>query len=295
MMNIQSIKDRADQLLFYSKPQLIRIFTIMMLINLVLTFFGSFNGFLFSIYYIIMILFLPIDHGYVVSSLKVVMNNSQSLDDNDALVGFKRFKELFSTYLLTFLVTFGITVIGILLLGLFIGLIFGNALVNISPAVLSSPAALVLFLEANPSILASIVLFLCIILVIIYIVSLYLFATPYLLEQYGLTNGRAISESVHFIKGHALDLFKLDISFIGWMILVGIVDGLASELLSFLPVLGVIISTVLSELAAIYFYLPKYQLSRAILFEEIAYQKYNVQTETYQDNSEYVENDGDVY
>ena len=106
-MNISSIKNRADELLIHCKPQVIRIMTIMLLVGLIPSLFnGSENTFISLISLVLTIVFLTFSHGYIVTTLKVVRNNSESLSDDDAFVGFRRFKELFPTYLVSGLVLF---------------------------------------------------------------------------------------------------------------------------------------------------------------------------------------------
>ena len=88
-MNISSIKNRADELLIHCKPQVIRIMTIMLLVGLIPSLFnGSENTFISLISLVLTIVFLTFSHGYIVTTLKVVRNNSESLSDDDAFVGF---------------------------------------------------------------------------------------------------------------------------------------------------------------------------------------------------------------
>lgn len=99
-MNIRNIKDRADALLTPCRPQVIRLCIIMGLVQLVPVVFEGNNIVAKLISFVLMIVFVPFTHGYIVTALKVVRNNSQALSDEDAFVGFNRFKELFPTYFL---------------------------------------------------------------------------------------------------------------------------------------------------------------------------------------------------
>ena len=115
------------------------------------------------------------------------------------------------------------------------------------------------------------------VMIVAYIISQFLFAVPYLLEQYHMKNGRAISESMKFIRGHMIDLFKLDISFWGWIFLAGLISGLVMALLGD-SIFVTLLASAAAGLFSIYTYYPKYQLSRAIFFEEIAYRRYGMES-----------------
>lgn len=279
-MNISSIKNRADELLQTCKPQLIRIMAIVFLINLVPSLLSEYRW----LYYLLSILFLTVSHGYVVTSLKVVRNNAQSLNDDDAFVGWKRFKELFSTYLLSSVIQYviGIAVVFVILMifMIFFGSYFGQIFDNLSLGTLSTMTntgnvsyLMNVFIRV-PSLFIILVIFMLITVIVAAIVSTFLFATPYLLEQYHMTNMQAIKESVSFMKNHIWDMIKLELSFLGWMILTGIIQGVIAGLLAFIPILGATIAAIASGLFGIYTYIPKYHLSLAIFFEEIAYYRY---------------------
>jgi len=124
-MNIKNIKNRADELLVNAKPQYVRILMIMLLIGMVQSFFSSENGFPMIVSLMVTIAFLSFDHGYIVSSLKIVRNNYTALKDEDAWVGFSRFQALFPTYLvmglIKFAILFCITFVLFILLAIFYG------------------------------------------------------------------------------------------------------------------------------------------------------------------------------
>lgn len=281
-MNIKNIKNRAEELLLTSKPQIIRICTIMMLVGLLPSLFSNSNNFLMTlINYVLTILFLCFGHGYIVSSLKVVRNNAQSLSDDDAFVGLTRFKDLFSTYFISGLIMFvAMFFVIFVLMFLFIGL-FGAAFSGVSSIVFNSlvsqndPYALLGYMmTAVPSLFLVVLLMSLLIIVCMFVVETMTFAMPYLLEQYHMSGGVALKESVSFIKGHILDYIKLELSFVGWVILIVFIQSILTNLLAFIPVLGHLIAIAIAGLASIYLYYPKYILSRAIFFEEIAYYRY---------------------
>lgn len=275
-MNIKSIKQRAIELLVNCQPQFIRILTIMMLIGLIQTLFLELPVFLGILTLGVLIVFLPFSHGYVVSSLKIVRNNHESLSDEDAWVGFKRFKELFPTYLLSALIICGITFVFAFFLTIIFIIMIGGILGSLSYYA-GAEDVLISMVRYAPMALFSIMIFALLIIIVVYIISQFLFAVPYLLEQYHMKNGRAISESMKFIRGHMIDLFKLDISFIGWIFLEVFISGLVMALLGD-SIFVTLLASAAAGLFSIYTYYPKYQLSRAIFFEEIAYRRYGMES-----------------
>ena len=293
-MNISRIKNRADELLLTCQPQVIRIMTIMMLIGLIPSLFsGSGNIFISLISLILTIVFIAFGHGYVVTGLKVVRNRQDSLSDDDAFVGFTRFKELFSTYLITGVIMFAIVVAIILVLTLLFSLLFGSYLswsASHSMTVYSNLSGggdysyLFNLLLVNPVMVLLIILFVVIVIIAVAIISVYLFAVPYLLEQYHMKNMVAVKESFAMMKNHIWDMIKLELSFLGWMLLTVIAQSVVTQLLSFIPILGSMIGAIVGGFVGIYTYIPKYHISQTILFEEISYYRYDQPQQSTMDN-----------
>lgn len=279
-MNIRKIKERANQLLSVDKQQYIRILMILVLLELIPTLFSTGHDILSRIIYIIISLaFITVSHGYVVSSLKMVRNQSSLLSDDDALVGFKRFKGLFSTYLLNnivlFFITFAAMFILMMIFGAFLSGIQLNGFVNEISLSGNYTQVLLSIFSQSPSLLAAFILFYMLMIVIVFVISSYLFAVPYLLERYQMTNLMAIKESYRFMKGHIFDYIKLNLSFLGWILGLMIIQMIFNRLLMFLPILGALISAIITGIIGVYTYLPRYQLSKAIFFEELAYYRYD--------------------
>ena len=279
-MNIRKIKERANQLLSVDKQQYIRILMILVLLELIPTLFSTGHDILSRIIYIIISLaFIAVSHGYVVSSLKMVRNQSSLLSDDDALVGFKRFKGLFSTYLLNnivlFFITFAAMFILMMIFGAFLSGIQLDSFANEISLSGNYTQVLLSIFSQSPSLLAAFILFYMLIIVIVFVISSYLFAVPYLLERYQMTNLMAIKESYRFMKGHIFDYIKLNLSFLGWILGLMIIQMGLNRLLMFLPILGALISAIITGIIGVYTYLPRYQLSKAIFFEELAYYRYD--------------------
>ena len=279
-MNIRKIKERANQLLSVDKQQYIRILMILVLLELIPTLFSTGHDILSRIIYIIISLaFIAVSHGYVVSSLKMVRNQSSLLSDDDALVGFKRFKGLFSTYLLInivlFFITFAAMFILMMIFGAFLSGIQLDSFANEISLSGNYTQVLLSIFSQSPSLLAAFILFYILMIVIVFVISSYLFAVPYLLERYQMTNLMAIKESYRFMKGHIFDYIKLNLSFLGWILGLMIIQMGLNRLLMFLPILGALISAIITGIIGVYTYLPRYQLSKAIFFEELAYYRYD--------------------
>ena len=279
-MNIRKIKERANQLLSVDKQQYIRILMILVLLELIPTLFSTGHDILSRIIYIIISLaFIAVSHGYVVSSLKMVRNQSSLLSDDDALVGFKRFKGLFSTYLLNnivlFFITFAAMFILMMIFGAFLSGIQLDSFANEISLSGNYTQVLLSIFSQSPSLLAAFILFYMLMIVIVFVISSYLFAVPYLLERYQMTNLMAIKESYGFMKGHIFDYIKLNLSFLGWIHGLMIIQMGLNRLLMFLPILGALISAIITGIIGVYTYLPRYQLSKAIFFEELAYYRYD--------------------
>lgn len=279
-MNIRKIKERANQLLSVDKQQYIRILMILVLLELIPTLFSTGHDILSRIIYIIISLaFIAVSHGYVVSSLKIVRNQSSLLSDDDALVGFKRFKGLFSTYLLNnivlFFITFAAMFILMMIFGAFLSGIQLDSFANEISLSGNYTQVLLSIFSQSPSLLAAFILFYMLMIVIVFVISSYLFAVPYLLERYQMTNLMAIKESYRFMKGHIFDYIKLNLSFLGWILGLMIIQMGLNRLLMFLPILGALISAIITGIIGVYTYLPRYQLSKAIFFEELAYYRYD--------------------
>lgn len=279
-MNIRKIKERANQLLSVDKQQYIRILMILVLLELIPTLFSTGHDILSRIIYIIISLaFIAVSHGYVVSSLKMVRNQSSLLSDDDALVGFKRFKGLFSTYLLNnivlFFITFAAMFILMMIFGAFLSGIQLDSFANEISLSGNYTQVLLSIFSQSPSLLAAFILFYMLMIVIVFVISSYLFAVPYLLERYQMTNLMAIKESYRFMKGHIFDYIKLNLSFLGWILGLMIIQMIFNRLLMFLPILGALISAIITGIIGVYTYLPRYQLSKTIFFEELAYYRYD--------------------
>ena len=291
-MNIKMIKERASQIQNMKRTQYMRILLMIVLLELIPNIFNIGEDILSRLLYLVMsIAFLTVSHGYIVSSLKMVRNQSQSLkDDDDDFVGFKRFKELFSTYILINIFMMAVLFIVAYILLVIIGVFLSQSLQGISgEMLLTGNYAYILsyILKHSPQTLSMFVLCYFVLLIILFFVSSYLFAVPYLLERFHMKNLKAMKASFSLMKGHIFEYFKLYLSFFGWIFLMVIIQSFIAELLSFLPVLGSLIAAIIAGVISVYSYLPCFHLAQAIFFEEPAYHCYE-QTNTYNGDEQYV-------
>ncbi|WP_028044034.1 DUF975 family protein [Candidatus Stoquefichus massiliensis] len=291
-MNISSIKNRASEVLMTNKPQYIRNLTILMLVGLIPSLFNGSGTFVRFISLAVTILFLTFQHGYIVSSLKMVRNNAQSLNDDDSFVGFRRFSELFPTYLLISITIWAIMIALVFIFTMIFTIVFGSALTNIGRMISSVAVGgltgydlLAYILSNAPYIIFSFLIIFILLIVAAIVVSAFLFAVPYLLEQYKMTTTVAIKESFQLMKNHIWDFIKLQLSFIGWIIMVVVIQSLLTELLSFIPIIGSLIAAIAGGFIGIYTYLPQLYLSQAVFFEELAYHRYEKINQTYGENT----------
>lgn len=267
-MNIRSIKNRANDVLLPYRTQFIRVLVIVMVLQAIPSLISGDNVIVSLLSMILSLLFLPVSHGVVVSSLKMVRNNGMSVNDDDGLVGFKRFKELFPTYIIvyffTFLLIFGIC----LILGVILTMLIGQTVSTtyMVPVGNTDLSYLVNAILSSPSHVILILIMFLLVLVVTFVVDVVLMPAPYLLEQYHLTGMNAVKTSVKMMKSHFFDYLKLYLSFLGWMFLAALIEAVVSQLISVTLVVTVIVG-----LFKIFTYLPLYYLSEAVLFEEIAF------------------------
>ena len=242
-MNIRSIKNRANDVLLPYRTQFIRVLVIVMVLQAIPSLISGDNVIVSLLSMILSLLFLPVSHGVVVSSLKMVRNNGMSVNDDDGLVGFKRFKELFPTYIIvyffTFLLVFGIC----LILGVILTMLIGQTVSTtyMVPVGNTDLSYLVNAILSSPSHVILILIMFLLVLVVTFVVDAVLMPVPYLLEQYHLTGMNAVKTSVKMMKSHIFDYLKLYLSFLGWMFLAALIEAFVSQLISVTLVVTVIV------------------------------------------------------
>lgn len=224
---------------------------------------------------IISVIMLPFSHGNIVASLMVVNERGDEIDiENVGLTGFKRFKQLFFTYFIQYVFFFVIVLfIGLIMLlitKLTVDVDIFNEFSNLLLAegmyasdfngIINDPA----FSNTVTSLGLIVVLGSLIIAIASLIYSLIFALTPYILEKYKITGIKAMSESARMMKGYKKTLFILNLSYLGWIILIYIIAVFVQTIL---PV--PIIVDLLVAIASAYLYAVELQTCTAVLFEEI--------------------------
>lgn len=293
-MNILDIKAKAEDVLSRQKNY-INVLIFMGIFHIVITTLCSlFTGTIGTLVSLILwVVFLPFEHGYIVSSLKLVNNYDDQLDvQKDGLVGFYRFKELFSTY---FIYNFLLVVIEIIIVIflLLIGLViipksqildlkdaFSQMLTMLPYA--NGVSSMTSQVSMNIDGLASIASYLVLIGFVLLVVAIYYVTafslTPYILEKYKLTGFVAMKESYRLMKNNKWTLIKLYFSFIGWLLVSAIFINIISILLSIFP-LGIIttlITNIISVFIAVHLVDAKLYTCLAVFYEEIDYADKNI-------------------
>lgn len=285
-MRIFDIKNKANSLMV-NYDKLFKVILYVGLINVVISTLSSSLPSFFSL--ILSILTITISHGCVVASLKTVNNMQEQIEPmDDAFVGFKKFKKLFSTYFIYQLILLVIMAVVCLVGGIIVITMIGKGnLEQLYQLVLTfsrvsslDSSQVVQMVQLFGNSLGVIYLFVLIILVISVIYSLQFGLYPYILEKYNIRGIAALKESSRLMKGHKWTLFKLQLSFIGWMILSSLVVALFMNVLSIIiPSLAIIsgISSVLGVFVETYLFNMKLNVCLAVFYEELDYFDKNTQ------------------
>ena len=283
-MNIYDIKNKANEVL--RQPN--QLFKVILYVGIIQALFsalsGLFDGILGSIISLILsILTVTLGHGIIVSSLKVVNNNGNLVDEKeDSLVGIKRFGQLFPTYFLyRVVVALAGIVVGVIGMLLMYTMITDAQFSNLSQLVLMYVNKSTISQDEIVNIVASlsnVFSFVFILVIIISILSVYLSLKfglfNYILQKYNYTGLTALKESSRLMKGNKRTLFKLEFSFFGWMILAGLVSGVVAmfvETIMPIPFLATFITVVVSTFFSAYFYDVKLNTCLAVFYEELDY------------------------
>lgn len=269
-MNIQSIKTRANEVLMPYRSQFIRVLLIVLVLTVIPKLFSADNEIISFIGMILNIVFLPASHGIIVSSLKIARNMGHTVDDQDGLAGFKRFKELFSTYVTKWVTVFLAMFVLIFVLGILIAFFLGNTILSIASLSNLTVEAVLSLIFADPTMILVVLLIAVFSLVFGLVIDAYMFAIPYVLEQYHIKGFQAVKTSFIMMKGHIFDYIKLYFSFFGWMFLAALIEGILGQVIPYASLVTITVS-----LFKIYTYIPLYYMSQAILFEEIAFYHFN--------------------
>lgn len=283
-MNIYDIKRKANELLVNHD----KLFKVLLYIGIIQAIFSAvstlFDGVVGGIVsLIITILTLTLSHGAIVASLKTVNNMEESIDEKeDALVGLKKIGHLFPTYFLyDFIIGIICFVVGI------IGFLIIMSVSSVSieqflqlftitiNGITVSQAQIVNTADAFSNVFSILTLVICLIIFIAVYFSLRFGLFNYILQKYDMTGMAALKESSRLMKGNKWTLFKLELSFLGWMILSAIIAGVFTMLVEIIiPIsfLASLIESILTVFASVYLYEMKLNVCVAVFYEELDYE-----------------------
>lgn len=283
-MNIYDIKRKANELLVNHD----KLFKVLLYIGIIQAIFSAvstlFDGVVGGIVsLIITILTLTLSHGAIVASLKTVNNMEERIDEKeDALVGLKKIGHLFPTYFLyDFIIGIICFVVGI------IGFLIIMSVSSVSieqflqlftitiNGITVSQAQIVNTADAFSNVFSILTLVICLIIFIAVYFSLRFGLFNYILQKYDMTGVAALKESSRLMKGNKWTLFKLELSFLGWMILSAIIAGVFTMLVEIIiPIsfLASLIESILTVFVSVYLYEMKLNVCVAVFYEELDYE-----------------------
>lgn len=283
-MNIYDIKRKANELLVNHD----KLFKVLLYIGIIQAIFSAvstlFDGVVGgTVSLIITILTLTLSHGAIVASLKTVNNMEESIDEQeDALVGFKKIGHLFQTYFLydfiIGIICFVVGIIGFLII-MSVSSVSIEQFLQLFTITINgltvSQAQIVNTADAFSNVFSILMLVICLIIFISVYFSLKFGLFNYILQKYDITGMAALKESSRLMKGNKWTLFKLELSFLGWMILSAIIAGVIAMFLEIIlpvPFLVTLIESILTTFVSIYLYEMKLNVCVAVFYEELDYE-----------------------
>lgn len=271
-MNISDIKHKARSV-FQKRRNIISVYIFISVITAVTSYLArQLGSALPFIPALITIAMIPFSHGNIVTALKTVNEQGDEISvGKEGLAGFKRFRELFYTYLIQ-----EVFLIVVLMLTLLFMAITAKAAVDASvfndlSAALTRTTDINVLL--NDSVfcnaidaLGMYIIFGAALMIIVSIIYTLTFAlTPYILEKYNLRGIKAMAVSARLMKKYKGTLFLLYLSYVGWAILV-----MAISLVVGLVLPSPFIIQILSAVLSIHLFAAEMQTSVAVFFEEVA-------------------------
>lgn len=272
-MNITTIKTRAKYLLAnMDTKQFKKILLIIMIMAGIPGVYNGDNGVLLLVSLLLTVMFTFLYHGFVVTGLKIAAGRQDELCDQDAYVGLTKFFKLLPTYLVQYLFVYGIVMLlSIVVIGGCAILIAQSEYFNadaLNAMMLSEEAMAQALLNYAPTFITMILVIFLILVVVGVVLSAYVFAMPYLYEKYDIKGFKCLKQSIQVIKGHIFDYIKLELSFIGWILLSSLLTGIFTGVFANIP-LQSLLTVVVGALVQVYLYYPHYVVSKAVFFERL--------------------------
>ena len=276
MRNLDIIYE-ANQLSSQSKGKIIPI----MLFTGILAIIPSILSEIYWLMFILLLAFIAVSHGNLTACLKVYHGQGDEVETyEDGLYGLKNLPQLFGTYfkynfikvLMIIVVAIAVTYLSISMVGEDIVYYF-SALENASiysdmylfPEELFAAIGLIFVYFVLPILIISFVIH------IIY--DLYFFPTFYLLQEEDERGFGAMLNASKLMKGNKWQLFKLKLSYFGWMILAMIIAGVIGAFMGSLGTLSTLIASIIGVIVGVLVYQVRYQLAMTIFYKEVINKK----------------------
>lgn len=279
-LNISNIKKNADKIYVQHRKQIIPEFFYVGYISLLAQYLRS--G-LFSFF--VSLFLSPIAHGYVVCAIKLVEVEKVKLSYQDSMVGIVDFIRVAPAYITRKIVILSVT----FLVGLPSLIMLEKVYVNFYEQLTSTLGNV--FIQADfyvPNFIAMIELmdypFIIINVLICMLVFLYLSAlftpVPYMMELDDLSWNECFSYSIHLMKGHMINFFKLYLSYCIRHIVYWIVIGLMILWVGSINELLMLFCLVTSLFFYIEIFKGRFEIAKYLFYKEIR----GEQHEKHQDN-----------
>lgn len=287
-MNIYDIKNKANEVL--KQPQ--KLFKVIVYIGIIQALFSALSvifkgtiGTILSLFF--SILTVTLGHGIVVASLKVVNNNASLIDEKeDALIGVKKFTHLFPTYFLYNLIislvsvlvaSIGVLLVSTMLTATQLNNMYQVFLMFINKSTMSQNEFINMISSLSQSFSMILIVVIIVVMLSIYL-SLRFGLFNYVLQKYDYTGLSALKESSRLMKGNKWTLFKLEFSFLGWMILAGLISGMISMIIQMIIPVDFLITfftSIISTIVSTYLYEMRLNVCLAVFYEELDYEDKN--------------------
>lgn len=218
-MNIALIKENAKNDLKTYKNQLLKVLLIILILQIIPELLDDFE-ILSSLEVIFTIALIPISHGIIVSTLKIVKNKGDEIDLEDAFIGIRRYKDLFPTYIIFKSISaIAYLLPAIIIIGTIIGTINNQNIDIMSIDYNNLTNIMIQYLINNPHYILLLIIIYLVFLAISAFIDGYMLAVPYLLEEYRITGFEAVKKSFNLMKRNIGNYLRLYLSFIPWILI----------------------------------------------------------------------------
>lgn len=215
----------------------------------------------------ILIATLSIEHGKVKVGLDVSKQN-MFIPQQEAMIGIKKYKSLFSTYLWMKIIMFVFIFIGLISIFFFFEPYFLSLLSTIESelaygidATLTHMYGLVLLIGEASFVLSELIF------------NIFFFSAPYLHEEKNIIGHRAIIEAFKLQKGHFKSIIQCLLPYYGYMIIFTCIRFLAGTYINQIIILSFV--DIIITLLSILMYESEYEVCKALIYNKLEEEKRN--------------------